>query len=176
MRADTVNLPSIEAAPGKNVMSRAMVLSAIPRRSILRSACGAGFALAAGAVAQTAEADPLDEAALIRKFVGGNATPSVRVNVQMPKHFSNGYSVPMTLFVESPMTEADYVRSIHLLAPRNPIIPVANFSFTPRSGQAKLSTRIRVAENQVVLAIAEMNDGALLLGRAPIQVDVDGCK
>jgi len=151
-------------------------VSAIPRRSILRSAPIASFALVTGAFLQTAHADAIDEAALIRQFVGGTATPSSRVHVQMPKIFSNGYSVPLTLFVESPMTEADYVRTIHVLAPKNPIIPVANFSFSPQSGQAKLSTRIRLAQTQDVLAIAEMNDGTLLLGRGSTQVDVDGCK
>ena len=157
-------------------MSRAILLSAIPRRGILRSASAASLFLAAGGFLQTAEAEETDEATLIRNFTGGAAMPSPRVHVQMPKVFGNGYSVPLTLLVDSPMTETDYVRTIHVLAPKNPIIPVANFSFTPQSGQAKLSTRIRLAQTQDVLAIAEMNDGTRLLGRASTQVDVDGCK
>jgi sulfur-oxidizing protein SoxY len=149
----------------------------LPRRTILCGASAASVVLATGVPMQAAEAaDDIDEAALIRHFVGGDATPSPRVHVQMPQLFSNGYYVPLTLIVDSPMTEADHVRKIHVLAPKNPIIPVANFSFTPQSGQARLSTRIRLAQTQNVLAIAEMNDGTLLLGRAATQVEVDGCK
>ncbi len=158
-------------------MTRETSVSAMSRRNILLHACAAGGALTAGLRAQSAAAaDDIDEGDLIHRFVGGAATPSPRVHVQMPKIFSNGYSVPLTLIVDSPMTAADYVRTIHVLAPKNPIIPVANFSFTPQSGRAKLSTRIRLAQTQDVLAIAEMNDGTLLLGRGSTQVDVDGCK
>ena len=117
----------------------------------------------------------IEEGAVIRTFLGGTATFSSRVHVKIPPAFANGYSVPMTIAIDSPMTEADHVRVVHVLAPQNPIVPVASFQFTPQSGQAMLSTRIRLAMTQTVLAIAEMSDGSLLLGRAPVKVDINGC-
>jgi sulfur-oxidizing protein SoxY len=159
------------------MMGKADLLYPVSRRALLRTATLAGLGLAGDSLTHAqANADEPDETALIRQFVGGTATESTRVHVQMPAVFSNGYSVPLTLLIDSPMTESDRVRMIHVLAPRNPIIPVASFAFTPLSGQAKVSTRIRLAETQDVLAIAEMNDGTLLLGRARTKVDIDGCK
>jgi sulfur-oxidizing protein SoxY len=73
------------------------------------------------------------------------------------------------------MTENDHVRRVHVLAPKNPIIVVATFQFTPQSGSAAVSIRIRLAEPQMVLAVAEMNDGALLMARTWVKVETDGC-
>ena len=100
---------------------------------------------------------------------------SPRVRLELPSTFSNGHGVPMTLAVESPMTEADYVRQVQVLAPRNPILIVAGFQFTPDSGRAAVSTRIRLAEPQNVLAVAEMSDGSLLLARSWVEVTINGC-
>ena len=93
----------------------------------------------------------------------------------MPAVFPNGYTVPLSFDVDSPMNEADYVRHVRVLAPRNPLIEVADFRFTPRSGRARVSTRIRLAEPQNVLVVADMSDGTLLLARTWIKVDINGC-
>jgi sulfur-oxidizing protein SoxY len=93
----------------------------------------------------------------------------------MPPVFGNGYSVPMTLVVDSPMTEIDHVRSVLIVAPKNPIVVVAKYLFTPQSGRAAVSTRIRLAEPQTVLAVAEMSDGALLMSGTRVKVDTNGC-
>jgi sulfur-oxidizing protein SoxY len=93
----------------------------------------------------------------------------------MPAVFPNGYSVPLTLDVDTPMSEQDHVRVVHVLAPRNPIVVVAAFHFTPSSGRAHVSTRIRLAAPQTVLAVAEMSDGAVLMARSWVKVATDGC-
>ena len=149
------------------------------RRGVLRTASAAlvgvaGFApwLPCGASEETAQAE---EGALIRRLIGHQAVLSPRVHLDMPAVFGNGYSVPMTLSVESEMTDSDHVRVIHVLAPQNPIIAVAEFSFTPLCGRAEISTRIRLAKPQTVLAVAEMNDGTLLLARRFVTVKTDGC-
>jgi len=146
-------------------------MQAYARRTLL---CGAF-----GSVLFWAGADAADEGAaeqeLVQRLVGGPAVPSPLVHVQIPPVFGNGYSVPLTLIVDSPMTTADHVRTIHLFAPGNPIIPVANFRFTPQSGRAAIATRIRLAKSQTVIAVAEMSDGSRLMGRAFVKVDIDGC-
>ena len=73
------------------------------------------------------------------------------------------------------MTEADHPRAIHVLAPRNPFLRVATFHFTPASGKARLSTRIRLAKPQNVIAVAEMSDGSLLMTKSWVEVEIDGC-
>jgi sulfur-oxidizing protein SoxY len=93
----------------------------------------------------------------------------------MPPVFGNGYTVPLSLEVDSPMIQTDYVRVVHVLAPRNPIIIVGSFQFTPQSGRARVSTRIRLAEPQNVLAAAEMSDGTVLMTKTWVRVDTNGC-
>ena len=77
--------------------------------------------------------------------------------------------------VQSPMTAADHVRTVHIVAPVNPIPTVARAHFTPRSGEAYLSTRIRLADTQHVLAFAEMSDGSVWSGSAHVVVTLGGC-
>jgi sulfur-oxidizing protein SoxY len=112
---------------------------------------------------------------LVRKLTGKSPELSSRVRLDMPAVFGNGYGVPMSLAVESPMTAADYVKRVHVFAPRNPIIPVASFQFSPKSGRAAIVTRIRLAEPQNVIAVAETSGGAWLMNRAWVQVETNGC-
>jgi sulfur-oxidizing protein SoxY len=93
----------------------------------------------------------------------------------MPRHFANGYTVPLVLTVDCAMSAADHPRAVHILAPRNPFLRVATFHFTPAGGIARISTRIRLAEPQNVIAVAEMSDGGLLMAKSWVEVEIDGC-
>jgi sulfur-oxidizing protein SoxY len=77
--------------------------------------------------------------------------------------------------MDSPMTEENYVKRIRVFAPENPLIDVATFNFVPRRGIARVSTRIRLAKPQYVVAVAEMSDGALLMTKAWVDVATNGC-
>jgi sulfur-oxidizing protein SoxY len=112
---------------------------------------------------------------LIERLTGKKATASDRLRLVMPRTFPNGYTVPLMLEVDSPMTEDDYVRQVRVVAPRNPLIDVATFHFLPQRSQPRVSTRIRLAEPQYVLALAEMNDGGLLVAKAWVEVATNGC-
>lgn len=81
----------------------------------------------------------------------------------------------MELKVDSPMTEDDYVKRIHVFAPENPLIDVASFNFVPRRSVARVSTRIRLAKPQFVVAVAEMGDGTLLMTQTYVDVATNGC-
>jgi sulfur-oxidizing protein SoxY len=122
-----------------------------------------------------AQAAPDLEVALAEQLFGRTPVLSDRLRLDMPPIFPNGYTVPLTLDVDSPMTEADHVRVVHVVAPRNPLIRVASFHFTPRSGRARVSTRIRLAEPQNVIAVAEMSDESLLMAKAWVEVEINGC-
>jgi len=160
---------------------RAVISNIVPmRRAVLRALvwCGMGIAgsilptrLSLGASVDTQEQD----SELIRHLTGRIPVRSPRVHLEMPPVFANGYTVPLSLEVDSPMIQSDYVRVVHVLAPRNPIIMVGSFQFTPQSGRARVSTRIRLAEPQNVLAAAEMSDGAVLMTKTWVKVDINGC-
>jgi sulfur-oxidizing protein SoxY len=81
----------------------------------------------------------------------------------------------MTLEVDSPMTELDHVRYVRVFAPKNPLIEVAGFRFAPHRSIARVSTRIRLAAPQHVVAVAEMNDGTFLMTKTFVDVATNGC-
>jgi len=143
----------------------------IGRRALLRGAAAAGAMLIARPIA--ADDDP--ETELVAGMFGGTPIQSDKLHLDMPRHFANGYTVPLALSLDSPMTEANHPRTIHILAPRNPFLRVATFHFTPGSGKAALSTRIRLAAPQNVIAVAEMSDGAILMTKSWVEVEIDGC-
>jgi sulfur-oxidizing protein SoxY len=135
-------------------------------------ATAAGFASAT--IVSPAKAS--DEAAeLIKRLTGRSATASDRLHLVMPRTFPNGYTVPLNVDIDSPMTENDYVRYVRVVAPRNPLIEVATFHFVPQRSLPRVSTRIRLAEPQDVLAFAELNDGTLLMTKTWVDVATNGC-
>ena len=98
-----------------------------------------------------------------------------RVKLELPVLADNGNSVPMKVSVESPMSEADHVKSIRLISERNPEREMAVFYFGPRSGAAEVTTRVRLAGSQVVTAIADMSDGSQWMDSAHVQVTLSAC-
>jgi len=57
-----------------------------------------------------------------------------------------------------------------VLAPRNPLVEVVTFHFVAQRSEPRISMRIRLAEPQYVLAVAEMNDDALLMTETWVEV------
>ena len=156
-------------------MARESGVSGLSRRGLFAVAVAcASVGLAPPSFASESADD--DAVKLIEHLTGKTPTPSDRVRLVMPAVFPNGYTVPLSLDVDSPMTETDHVKSIRVLAPQNPLIEVATFHFTPERSQAHASTRIRLAEPQFVLAVAEMNDGAFVFSKTWVDVATDGCK
>lgn len=111
----------------------------------------------------------------IARLTGGAPVNDGRVNLIIPALAENGFSVFTTVEVESPMTDADYVNSIHILAERNPISHLLTWHLGPRAGIAKVSTNIRLAASQQVTALAEMSDGTFWRDRKDVVVTVAAC-
>jgi sulfur-oxidizing protein SoxY len=133
-------------------------------------------ALASGTLLWPRLARADDEAnQIVQRFFGRSAVESDRIHLVMPKTFPTGYTVPMSLDVDCPMTEADHVKQIRVFAPKNPLIEVASFHFFPQRSTPRVSTRVRLAKPQYVLAVAEMNDGTLLMTRTWVDVATNGC-
>jgi sulfur-oxidizing protein SoxY len=111
----------------------------------------------------------------IRKLVGNAAVTPGRVTLEMPELAENGHLVSLTVSVDSPMTESDYVSSIHIFNERNPLATLAAFHLSPHSGLARVQTNVRLATTQVVTAIARTNDGRFWSGSAKVVVTLAAC-
>ena len=142
----------------------------LTRRGALMSAAGcASLSL----VGRSHADDEVDD--VVKQLIGCGAIVSDRIRLTMPRVFPNGYTVPLGLQVDSPMTSTDHVKQVRVLAPRNPIIEVATFHFVPGRSQPQVSTRIRLAAPQFVVAVAAMNDDALLMTKTWVEVATNGC-
>ena len=111
----------------------------------------------------------------LRRIVGDTQIRRGRVKLQLPPLIDNGNSVPLSVAVESPMTEADHVRAIHVLTEKNPLPDVVSVHLGPRAGRATLATRVRLADTQSVTAIAQMNDGSFWSDSAEVVVTLSAC-
>ncbi len=112
---------------------------------------------------------------LIAKIAGDRKIQEGRITLDAPEIAENGNTVPIAVEVDSPMTEDDYVKTVHVFAAGNPRPEVATFYFTPRNGIAAASTRIRLAKTQKIFAIAEMSDGSLYMTSREVKVTIGGC-
>jgi sulfur-oxidizing protein SoxY len=139
----------------------------------------AGSAAALGAVPivtlRPAEATPAMLAAAIRNVVGEAPVQTGKVKLEIPPLVENGNTVPMTVSVASPMTPDDYVRSIHVFNEKNPQPNIGNFYLGPRAGRAQVSTRIRLADSQKIVAIAHLADGSFWSVSVDVVVTLAAC-
>ena len=146
----------------------------IHRRAFLSAS--AAFVALAISPKPFAWADLDDEvAAAIRAVIDGRDVTEGGIDLDLPDIAANGASVPLGVIVESPMTADDHVRAIHVFATRNPAPGIGVFHLSPANGRAEVTTRIRLAEDQEVIVLAELSDGTLLRQSAFVEVSVGGC-
>jgi sulfur-oxidizing protein SoxY len=131
--------------------------------------------LAAFLAPKLALADEQAVAAEIRKLYGDKKFDSGKVKLDVPEIAENGLVVPVNVEVESPMTEQDYVKAVHVFADGNPQPGVVSYKFTPACGKAAASTRMRLAQTENIICIAEMSNGSLYMAKANVKVTVGGC-
>jgi sulfur-oxidizing protein SoxY len=132
-------------------------------------------ALAAFLAPRMAVADEAGVAAAIKKLYGDKTFDSGKLKLDVPEIAENGLVVPVNVEVESPMTEADHVKAVHVFADGNPFPDVVSYRFTPACGKAAASTRMRLAQTQNIICIAEMSDGKLYMAKSNVKVTIGGC-
>jgi sulfur-oxidizing protein SoxY len=139
----------------------------------------AGSAVVLGAVPivtlREAEATPASLATAIRSVVGAAAVRTGRVKLEVPPLVENGNTVPMTVSVQNPMTPEDHVKSIHVFNEKNPQPNIGNFYLGPQAGRAQISTRIRLADSQKIVAIARLSDGSFWSATVDVVVTLAAC-
>ena len=130
---------------------------------------------AAGRVQAQAPAITLDWSALYRPITGAASPTAARVSLITPRLADNGFSVAMSVRIDSPMTAADHVQRVVLLSNRNPRPVIADFDLGPWSGKAEIATRVRLNGSQEVMALAQTSDGRWWQGTAEVEVTESAC-
>jgi len=151
-------------------------LQATRRRFLIDTAALAGavgiwLPLATG----PASATPASMRAAIRRVVGDTQVTKGRVKIDLPPLIENGNAVSLTVAVESPMSVEDHVKAIHVFTEKNPQPNVISVQFGPRAGRATFSSRIRLADSQKVIAIAQMSDGSFWSDEIEVIVTLAAC-
>jgi sulfur-oxidizing protein SoxY len=133
------------------------------------------IALASVVATKSARATPETMQAAIRKVVGAAPVRKGKVTIDVPPLVENGNTVPVTIAVDSPLTATDYVKSIHLFNEKNPQPNVIGAYLAPRAGKAALSTRIKLADAQKIVAVAQLSDGSFWSDEADVIVTIAAC-
>ena len=123
----------------------------------------------------SASATPEAMAAAIAKVVGGAPVREGRVSLDLPPLVENGSTVPLVVSVDSPMSETDYVRAIHVFNEKNPQPNVFTARLGPLNGRAVVGTRIKLGDSQKIVAIAETSDGRFWSASADVIVTLAAC-
>jgi sulfur-oxidizing protein SoxY len=140
------------------------------RRQLLATAGAAGLTCAGALRAEDFPSIPALAALLDKRELRRG-----RVTLEIPKLADNGNSVPLTITVDSPMTDTDRVVAIQVFSERNPRPRIAAIELGPDAGRAELQTRIRLAGTQHIVAVAQMADGTLWGATAEVIVTQSAC-
>ena len=140
-----------------------------------RQLLGAGLGLGTWLLVHPAAAAPDELTAAIQAYTGGEVPKTGRIKFDIAPIVDNGNAVPITVTVDSPMTAADHVTAIAVFNERNPQREVARFSLTPRCGRARVSTRIRLATTQKLVAVARLSDGSFWSHTVDVIVAIAAC-
>ena len=136
-------------------------------------AAGLGIGLCVAWRPARALSDELSGA--LRGFTGGAATREGRVNFDIAPLVENGNTVPITITVDNPMTAANHVQAIAVFNEKNPQREVVACTLTPRMGRAVVSTRIRLATTQQLVAVAKLSDGSYWTHTVEVIVTLAAC-
>jgi sulfur-oxidizing protein SoxY len=147
------------------------------RRRFLVGAAGlaGGMALVTLVPGGRAAATPATMQAAVKAVAGDAPLTKGRIKLELPPLVENGNAVPLGITVESPMTDADHVKAIHVFTEKNPQPNVVSFQLGPRAGTANVQTRMRLADTQIVLAVAEMSDGTFWRDEVEVVVTMAAC-
>lgn len=121
------------------------------------------------------EATPAMLTIAMRDVVGTAVVRTGKVKLDVPPLVENGNTVPLTVSVASPMTPEDHVKSIHVFNEKNPQPNIGNFYLGLRAGRAQISTRIRLADSQKIVAIAKLSDGSFWSASVDVVVTLAAC-
>jgi len=143
------------------------------RAALALSAGGAALTIVGwGDAAFAAAKEAADE---IAKFTGGKTAEKGKISIELPEIAENGNTVPLAVSVDAPMTADNYVSEILVVSEGNPNPGVVTFHFSPLSGKAEASTRIRLAATQNIVVVAKTSKGEFFTAQKQVKVTIGGC-
>ena len=151
-----------------------MTFESTPSRRLVLTTVGVA-ALSAMIAPHIVLAAPDAVEAELKKLLGDRKPLEGKIKLDLPAIAENGLVVPLNFEIDSPMTDADHVKAVHFFGDGNPLPGVATFRFTPASGKASASSRIRLAGTQNIICVAEMSNGAVHMAKQEIKVTIGGC-
>jgi sulfur-oxidizing protein SoxY len=116
-----------------------------------------------------AAATPAELDAARRRFVGDRPLAEGRVSIEIAPLVENGHAVPVRLWVDG------RARRLALLAEGNPLPEVIECDLGEACHRAELSTRIRLANSQRLVALAELADGSCWQRSVEVIVTLAAC-
>lgn len=157
-----------------------MKWSEFTRRDGLRQTLRVGLYWAAARLLpsqaqEMASGQLLSVAQMISPLTQGARVLEQDVKWVAPVLADNGTLVPVTVQVQSPMTAQDHVTHLYLLSQRNPVTRMVVFHLGPWNGRAEVSTRLRLAGTQQVVALARLSSGEFRYGQMEIIVTESAC-
>jgi sulfur-oxidizing protein SoxY len=135
----------------------------------------AGAALTFVGWGEGASAAAKEAAEEIAKFTGGVKPEQGKITIELPEIAENGNTVPLIISVDAPMTADNYVSSVLVVAEGNPNPGVATLHFSPMSGKAEASTRVRLATTQNIIVVAKTSAGKFFTNQKLVKVTIGGC-
>lgn len=161
--------------PGTGGVTRRAVLEGIGLLAVVVTGGALGGPRTAEAQAALGLQETVD--AGMKRLFGGRPIKdgSAIIKLDIPVIAENGAVVPVSVEVNSPMTAANHVKHVYLVADKNRIPIVTRVAFTPEAGPAYMGANIRLGETGDVRAIVEQSDGTLLQTKREVRVTVSGC-
>lgn len=144
----------------------------IARRQLLQHGLATGACLL---VRPSWAAPPIALQAALNAFAGSTPIMRGRVQLEVAELIDNGNTVPVRLSADSPMSETDHVSELALFSEKNPQSDTFVARLSPLSGRASVSTRIRLANSQTLVALARMSDGSCWMHSAEVIVTIAAC-
>jgi sulfur-oxidizing protein SoxY len=157
-------------------MQQLMDNSVLDRRAFVLGASAVAAIMPFLAAPAAAQVAPQTWEEALKRLVGdAQPTTNGKLTLDLPEIAENGNMVPITVSVDSPMSEKEHVKAVHVLATANPQPSVVTFRFTLLSGRASASSRMRLARTQDVIALAELSDGKFIMVKRSVKVTIGGC-
>lgn len=147
-------------------------LKYISRRKALNFLGSAGLILY---LPQFAQASTEMVSGAIEEIIDGKDSVNADIYLDLPEIAENGNQVKVSFEIDSPMTDDNFVRFVHVLADGNPAPKVAKFMFTPSAGVCSATTRMRLAKTQNVYLLAEFSNGSYAMAQSTVKVTIGGC-
>ena len=124
---------------------------------------------------QVAQASTEMVSGVIEEIIDGKDSVDAEIYLDLPEIAENGNQVKVSFEIDSPMTDENFVRFVHVLADGNPAPKVARFMFTPSAGVCSATTRMRLAKTQNVYLLAEFSNGSYAMAQSTVKVTIGGC-